>query len=59
MMEKTKNNMPHISCIIPAYNEGKYIGRLLKSISEAQSSYHGGKDKIEIIVADNCSTGDT
>ena len=33
-MEKTENNNPHISCIIPAYNEGKTIHLILDKVNE-------------------------
>jgi glycosyltransferase involved in cell wall biosynthesis len=44
------------SVIIPAYNEEIYLPRLLDSIDLARSSYAGGSDQIEVIVADNAST---
>ena len=47
------------SIIIPAYNEERYLPRLLKSIETARSNYSGGRDAIEVIVADNCSTDRT
>src|SRR5436853_6116995 len=47
------------SIIIPAYNEEKYLPRLLESIETARSNYCGGRDAIEVIVADNCSTDRT
>jgi len=47
------------SVIIPAYNEEKYLPRLLESIETARSNYCGGRDAIEVIVADNCSTDRT
>jgi glycosyltransferase involved in cell wall biosynthesis len=47
------------SVIIPAYNEERYLPRLLDSIAVAGSNYSGGKDEIEVIVADNDSTDRT
>lgn len=47
------------SVIIPAYNEAKYLPRLLNSINVARSNYSGGQDQIEVIVADNDSTDAT
>src|SRR5262245_61600399 len=43
------------SVIIPAYNEEKYLPRLLDSIEVARANYHGGREQIEVIVADNDS----
>jgi len=48
---------PRFSIIVPAYNEAKLLPRLLDSINVAASEY--GRDKIEVIVADNLSTDDT
>jgi glycosyltransferase involved in cell wall biosynthesis len=47
------------SVIIPAYNEEKYLPRLLDSIAAARANYSGGADQIEVIVADNDSTDRT
>ena len=47
------------SVIIPAYNEEKYLPRLLESINAARINYSGGRDLIEVIVADNDSTDRT
>ncbi len=47
------------SVIIPAYNEEKYLPRLLDSIEVAKSNYSGGPEVVEVIVADNCSTDRT
>ena len=51
--------MPKFSLIIPAYNESNYLPRLLDTVDEARSCYHGGLDEIEVIVADNNSRDDT
>src|SRR5215831_20274551 len=47
------------SVVIPAYNEEKYLPRLLTSIAVAGAKYSGGPDQIEVIVADNNSTDRT
>lgn len=47
------------SVIIPAYNEEKFLPRLLQSIEVARSNYYGGRDQIEVIVADNDSSDRT
>jgi len=44
------------SIIIPAYNEERYLPRLLDSIDVARSSYSSGAAEVEVIVADNDST---
>ena len=51
--------MPAISLVIPAYNEARYLPRLLDTIDAARDRFHGGRDAIEVIVADNMSTDDT
>ena len=45
--------------VIPAFNEAAYLPRLLDSIEVAESNYSGGKEAIEVIVADNMSTDTT
>ena len=47
------------SVIIPAYNEEQYLPRLLNSIEVASANYSGGRDEIEVIVADNDSSDAT
>src|SRR5262249_1149967 len=47
------------SVVIPAYNEEQYLPRLLESIEVARANYSGGRDGIEVIVADNDSTDRT
>ncbi|WP_189419858.1 glycosyltransferase [Cellvibrio zantedeschiae] len=49
------NNEILVSIVIPAYNEEKYIGMCLQSLSELEFD----KDKLEIIVVDNGSTDRT
>lgn len=50
---------PRHSIVIPAFNEEKYLPRLLRSIGEARASYREGADAVEVIVADNDSTDGT
>ncbi len=51
--------MTRISLIIPAHNESKLLPRLLDTVDEARARFSGGRDAIEVIVADNASTDDT
>jgi glycosyltransferase involved in cell wall biosynthesis len=51
--------MPAISIVVPAYNEAALLPRLLGTIDIARDRYHGGRDQIEVIVADNGSTDGT
>ncbi|MGH9317312.1 MAG: glycosyltransferase [Thermoanaerobaculia bacterium] len=50
---------PRFSVVIPAYNEEKFLLRLLDSIDTARSAYSRGANGIELIVADNLSTDGT
>jgi dolichyl-phosphate beta-glucosyltransferase len=50
---------PELSIIIPAYNEGKRLGRGLSRIREHFASQPGGIAGIEILVVDDGSTDDT
>lgn len=50
---------PRISLIIPAFNEEKYLPRLLDSVEAARSRWEGPREEIEVIVADNASTDGT
>src|SRR5262245_32715389 len=51
--------MPAISIVIPAHNEAKLLPRLLDTIDAARDRFAGGRDQVEVIVADNGSTDDT
>lgn len=51
--------MPEISLVVPAYNEARLLPRLLDTIDAARDRFAGGRDHIEVIVADNESTDDT
>ena len=48
-----------ISLIIPAYNEERYIPRLLDTIDVARERFRLGEDVVEVVVADNMSTDRT
>jgi glycosyltransferase involved in cell wall biosynthesis len=50
---------PRISVIIPAYNEEKYLPRLLAGVAAARAHYRQGAEAVEVIVADNASTDAT
>lgn len=45
--------------VIPAYNEERYLPRLLNSIEVARNNYAKGRGEVEVIVADNDSTDTT
>lgn len=51
--------MPHISLVIPAFNEEDFLPALLDTVDEARAQYSGGQDAIEVVVADNGSTDRT
>jgi len=51
--------MSKISLIIPAHNESKLLPRLLDTVDVARERFTGGRDAVEVIVADNVSTDDT
>lgn len=51
--------MTRISLIIPAHNESELLPRLLDTVDVARERFTGGRDAIEVIVADNASTDDT
>jgi len=51
--------VPRFSLIIPAWNEEKYLPRLLATVDTARKTYSSQPDAIEIIVADNMSTDAT
>jgi len=50
---------PHISLVIPAWNEEALLPRLLDTVDEARARYRGGAEAVEVIVADNSSTDRT
>jgi len=47
------------SLVVPAYNEERYLPRLLESVDAARRAYAGGPSEVETIVADNASTDAT
>jgi len=52
-------NDPDISLVIPAYNEARFLPRLLLSLAAARDRYAALGGAVEIVVADNQSTDDT
>jgi len=48
-----------ISLVVPAYNEERYLPRLLDSVDTAAGAYRAAGGAIEVIVADNGSTDGT
>jgi len=48
-----------ISVIIPAHNEIQLLPRLLDTVDLARERFAGGRDAVEVIVADNASTDGT
>lgn len=56
---KTAGEHSSISLIIPAYNESALLPRLLASVEKAGQVFALSHGKLEVIVADNCSTDST
>ena len=52
-------SIPRFSLVIPAYNEATLLPALLDTVDTARDHYRGGRDAIEVIVADNASTDET
>lgn len=50
---------PRFSVVVPAYNESRYLPRLLDSLEVARRLYGGGAGAVEVIVVDNGSTDGT
>ncbi len=50
---------PHISLVIPAFNEEKLLPGLLDTVAAARAAYPRGRGAVEVIVADNGSTDAT
>src|SRR5262245_45895955 len=50
---------PHISLVIPAWNEAALLPRLLDTADAARARYRGGAAAVEVIVADDGSTDPT
>ena len=51
--------LPRFSLVIPAYNEERFLPRLLDSVEAAAHRYARGAAAVEVIVADNASTDRT
>jgi len=51
--------LPRFSLVIPAYNEERFLPRLLDSVEAAARGYARGAAAVEVIVADNASTDRT
>jgi glycosyltransferase involved in cell wall biosynthesis len=52
-------SIPDLSLVIPAYNEARYLPRLLASLAVARQRFAAAGGTMEIIVADNLSTDAT
>jgi predicted glycoside hydrolase/deacetylase ChbG (UPF0249 family) len=50
---------PRVSVIVPAYNESRYLPRLLASIDVARQRFSPDPRAVEVIVSDNQSTDGT
>lgn len=50
---------PRVSLIVPAFNEARYLERLLDSVDVARAAFRGGRGAVEVVVADNASTDAT
>jgi glycosyltransferase involved in cell wall biosynthesis len=48
-----------ISLIVPAYNEERYLPRLLDTVDAAIAAYRGPRSDIEVVLSDNQSTDAT
>jgi len=48
-----------ISLVVPAYNEERWLPRLLDSVDAAAAAFRGEGGEIEVVVADNDSTDGT
>ena len=58
-MKPPENPLPRFSLVIPAYNEERFLPRLLDSVDAAALRYAHGAAAVEVIVADNASTDRT
>jgi glycosyltransferase involved in cell wall biosynthesis len=50
---------PRLSLVVPAYNEERYLPRLLDSVDSARQAYGRGPNAVEVVVADNASSDRT
>jgi len=55
----TADAAPTLSLVVPAYNEERYLPRLLASVAEARREYESHGGRLETIVADDGSTDGT
>jgi glycosyltransferase involved in cell wall biosynthesis len=55
----TADAVPTLSLVVPAYNEERYLPRLLASVAEARREYESHGGRLETIVADDGSTDGT
>jgi glycosyltransferase involved in cell wall biosynthesis len=55
----TDGPTPRFSLIIPAFNEERYLPRLLDSVDEARRRFSPDPDAVEVVVADNASSDGT
>ncbi len=55
----SREGAPFISLVIPAHNEEQLLARLLDTVDEARARFARGRDRIEVVVADNASTDRT
>ena len=58
-MERGGSLKRRVSLVIPAYNEARYLPRLLESVTVARKNYRRGADDVEVVVADNQSNDGT
>jgi len=54
-----ESTIPRFSLVVPAFNEVRYLPRLLDSVDAAGAAYARGRTALEVIVADNASTDRT
>ena len=52
-------SVPRISLVIPAHNEALLLPALLDTVDAALARWHGAREQVEVIVADNQSTDAT
>ena len=50
---------PALSLVVPCHNEAELLPRLLDTVDRARGRFRGGRDAVEVIVADNGSTDAT
>jgi len=50
---------PRISVVVPAFNEARFLPKLLETIEAARKAYRFDRSLVEVVVADNGSTDGT